>query len=78
MKIAHKLRSAEHISKKELERVLVGSLSATKFEVEPYQMEQMVEGIMKVSHRSRGVDERPPVCSIPVHLLSRSVQLEPL
>lgn len=49
MKIAHKLRSAEHISKRELQRVLSGSLEASNFEVEQYQMEQMIEGIMKVS-----------------------------
>ena len=49
MKIAHKLRSAEHISKKELQRVLAGSLHSTKFQVEPHQMEQMIDGIMKVS-----------------------------
>lgn len=48
MKIAHKLRSAEHISKRELQRVLSGSLEASNFEVEQYQMEQMIEGIMKV------------------------------
>lgn len=48
MKIAHKLRSAEHISKRELKRVLSGSLEASNFEVEQYQMEQMIEGIMKV------------------------------
>ena len=49
MKIAHKLRSAEHISKRELQRVLSGSLEASNFQVEQYQMEQMIEGIMKVS-----------------------------
>jgi len=49
MKIAHRLRSAEHISKSELQRVLAGSLLSTKFEVEPHQMEQMIDGIMKVS-----------------------------
>lgn len=48
MKIAHKLRSAEHISKRELQRVLTGSFEASNFEVEEYQMEQMIEGIMKV------------------------------
>jgi glutamyl/glutaminyl-tRNA synthetase len=48
MKIAHKLRSAEHISKRELQRVLSGSLEASNFDVEQYQMEQMIEGIMKV------------------------------
>ena len=47
MKIAHKLRSAEQISRRELERVLKGSLG-TSFEVDTYQMEQMIEGIMKV------------------------------
>lgn len=51
MKIAHKLRSAEHISKSELQRVLAGSLLSTKFEVEPHQIEQMIDGIMKVSTR---------------------------
>ncbi len=50
MKIAHKLRSAEHISKRELQRVLSGSLEASNFEVEQYQMEQMIEGIMKVNN----------------------------
>ena len=49
MKIAHKLRSAEHISKRELQRVLKGSFEASNFEVEDYQMEQMIDGIMKVS-----------------------------
>jgi len=47
MKIAHNLRSAEHISKSELQCVLAGSLLSTKFEVEPHQMEQMIDGIMK-------------------------------
>lgn len=68
MKIAHKLRSAEHISKKELERVLVGSLSATKFEVEPYQMEQMVEGIMKAGESSNS--QRLPFMNL-IKLLSK-------
>lgn len=49
MKIAHKLRSAEHISRRELQRVLSGSLEASNFVVEEYQMEQMIDGIMKVS-----------------------------
>ncbi len=49
MKIAHNLMNAAHISKKELERVLVSSLRATDFEVEPHQIEQMVAGIMKVN-----------------------------
>ena len=49
MKIAHNLMNAAHISKKELERVLVSSLRATDFKVEPYQIEQMVAGIMKVN-----------------------------
>ena len=48
MKIAHKLRSAEHISRRELQRVLSGSFEASNFEVEEYQMEQMINGIMKV------------------------------
>ncbi len=48
MKIAHSLSTASHISQKELEGVLVSSLRATDFEVEPYQREQMVAGIMKV------------------------------
>lgn len=48
MKIAHKLRSAEHISKRELQRVLTGSFDASNFQVEEYQMEEMIEGIMKV------------------------------
>ena len=48
MKIAHKLRSAEHMSKRELQRVLTGTFAASNFQVEEYQMEQMIEGIMKV------------------------------
>lgn len=48
MKIAHQLRSAEHISQRELERVLAGSFQAAKFDVPLDQMEQMVNGIMKV------------------------------
>ena len=51
MKIAHQLRSAEHISQRELERVLKGSLG-TSFEVNDNEMEQMINGIMKVSVRS--------------------------
>ena len=47
MKIAHKLESAEQISREELERVLTGSLQASSFEVDAYQMEQMMAGIMK-------------------------------
>ena len=49
MKIAHNLRSAEHISRKELQRVLAGSFDSAGFKVESYQMEQMIEGIMKVT-----------------------------
>ena len=48
MKIAHKLASAEYIAREELQRVLSGSLQSTQFAVEPYQMDQMVDGIMKV------------------------------
>lgn len=48
MKIAHNLRSAEHISRKELQRVLAGSFDSAGFKVEPFQMEEMIEGIMKV------------------------------
>ena len=47
MKIAHSLRSAEHISQRELERVLKGSLG-NNFTVDEFQMEQMITGIMKV------------------------------
>ncbi len=47
MKMAHKLRSPEHISRRELEKVLKGSLG-TAFEVEPAEMEIMITGIMKV------------------------------
>ena len=47
MKIAHNLRSAEHISRHELERVLKGSLG-TSFKVDEFQMEQMITGIMSV------------------------------
>ncbi len=47
MKLAHQLRNAEHISQRELERVLKGSLG-TSFQVDAYQMEQMINGIMKV------------------------------
>lgn len=47
MKIAHKLRSAEQMSQRELERVLKGSLG-TSFDVDAYQIEQMMDGIMKV------------------------------
>lgn len=46
MKIAHNLRSAEHISQRELGRVLKGSLG-TSFEVNPHDMDQMIDGIMK-------------------------------
>ena len=49
MKIAHKLRSAEQMSQRELERVLKGSLG-TNFEVDAYQFEQMINGIMKVCY----------------------------
>jgi len=48
MKFAHNLMNANYISKTELERVLVSSLKAADFEVESYQIEQMVDGIMKV------------------------------
>ena len=48
MKIAHNLRSAEHISRKELQPVLAGSFDSAGFKVEPYQMEQMIAGIIKV------------------------------
>lgn len=48
MKIAHNLRSAEHISQRELGRVLKGSLG-TSFEVNPHDMDQMIDGIMKVN-----------------------------
>ena len=47
MKIAHKFRSAEHISRRELEKVLKGSLG-TGFEVDPAEIEVMITGIMKV------------------------------
>ncbi len=47
MKIAHKLRSAEQMSQRELERVLKGSLG-TSFQVSTYEIEQMINGIMKV------------------------------
>ena len=50
MKVAQQLRSAEHMSQKELERVLAGSLQATSLQVDPYQMDQMVNGIMKVHY----------------------------
>ena len=53
MKIAHNLRSPEHISQRELERVLKGSLG-TNFSVDAYQMDQMIEGIMKVGGREGG------------------------
>ena len=56
MKIAHQLRSAEHISQRELERVLAGSFQAAKFEVPLDQMEQMVDGIMKVCSTRQIVD----------------------
>ena len=49
MKLAHKLRNAEYISQSELEKVLKGSLG-TAFEVDSYQMEQMIDGIMKVGY----------------------------
>ena len=52
MKIAHKLASAEHISRQEMQKVLSGSLQSTNFPVEPHQMEQMVDGIMKVKERT--------------------------
>lgn len=55
MKIAHNLMNANHISKKELEKVLVSSLRANDFEVEPYQIEQMIGGIMKVRHQACSV-----------------------
>ena len=55
MKMAHNLMNANYISKKELERVLVTSLRATDFEVESYQIEQMVLGIMKVCTMSEGM-----------------------
>jgi len=48
MKIAHKFRSAEHISRKELEKVLKGSIG-TSFEVDPAELEVMIAGIMKVA-----------------------------
>ena len=48
MKIAHQLRSAEYITQRELERVLKGSLG-TSFDVSAYEIEQMIDGIMKVS-----------------------------
>lgn len=47
MKIAHKLDSAEKITREELERVLKGSLQASSFEVDTNQMEQIMNGIMK-------------------------------
>lgn len=48
MKMAHNLMRADQILKRELERVLVTSLTATDFEVESDQIELMVAGIMKV------------------------------
>jgi hypothetical protein len=50
MKFAHNLRSAESISKRELERALKGSLGGN-FSVDTDQMDRMVEGIMKVCIR---------------------------
>ena len=47
MKMAHKLRSAEQISRRELARVLKGSIG-TSFEVDPAELEVMIAGIMKV------------------------------
>ena len=47
MKIAHKLRSVEHISRRELERVIAGSFEAAKFEADEVQMQQLIDGIMK-------------------------------
>ena len=48
MKLSHKLRSAEHISRRELEKLLKGSLGSS-FEVNSSEMEQMINGIMTVS-----------------------------
>eukprot|EP00731_Ephydatia_muelleri_P027882 Em0019g755a len=53
MKMAHKLKSAEHITHKELENILATSLAASKIEVQllcliqPRQLEEMITGIMK-------------------------------
>lgn len=47
MKISHNLRSAEHISRRELEKLLKGSLG-TAFEVDSFDLEQMINGIMTV------------------------------
>ena len=47
MKIAHKLKNAEHITHKELENILATSLVASKIEIQPRQLEEMIAGIMK-------------------------------
>lgn len=55
MKIAHKFRSAEYISRRELEKVLKGSLG-TSFDVDPAEMEVMIAGIMKVCSSCNSID----------------------